>query len=83
MMNYMDKLNIGMYGLAWLSWGKGIIMGIILMMLLGCFIVDLLWLMYYLSFLRKATSEVNDPEWILTLRRMTSNQLTRSLINCY
>ena len=32
----MDKLNIGMYGLAWLSWGKGIIMGIILMMLLGC-----------------------------------------------
>jgi len=36
MMNYMDKLNIGMYGLAWLSWGKGIIMGIILMMLLGC-----------------------------------------------
>ena len=36
MMNYMDKLNIGMYGLAWLSWGKGILMGIILMMLLGC-----------------------------------------------
>ena len=36
MMNYMDKLNIGMYGLAWLSWGKGIVMGIILMMLLGC-----------------------------------------------
>ena len=32
----MDKLNIGMYGLAWLSWGKGIIMGIILMMLIGC-----------------------------------------------
>ena len=32
----MDKLNIGMYGLAWLSWGKGILMGIILMMLLGC-----------------------------------------------
>ena len=32
----MDKLNIGMYGLAWLSWGKGIIMGIILMMLTGC-----------------------------------------------
>ena len=32
----MDKLNIGMYGLAWLSWGKGIIMGIILMMLVGC-----------------------------------------------
>lgn len=32
----MDKLNIGMYGLAWLSWGKGIVMGIILMMLLGC-----------------------------------------------
>ena len=25
-----------MYGLAWLSWGKGILMGIILMMLLGC-----------------------------------------------
>ena len=22
MMNYMDKLNIGMYGLAWLSWVK-------------------------------------------------------------
>ena len=36
MMNYMDKLNIGMYGLAWLSWGKGIIMGIILMLLVGC-----------------------------------------------
>jgi len=36
MMNYMDKLNIGMYGLAWLSWGKGIMMGIILMMLIGC-----------------------------------------------
>jgi len=35
-MNYMDKLNIGMYGLAWLSWGKGIIMGIILMLLVGC-----------------------------------------------
>ena len=32
----MDKLNIGMYGLAWLSWGKGIIMGIILIMLIGC-----------------------------------------------
>ena len=32
----MDKLNIEMYGLAWLSWGKGIIMGIILMMLIGC-----------------------------------------------
>lgn len=32
----MDKLNIGMYGLAWLSWGKGIMMGIILMMLIGC-----------------------------------------------
>ena len=32
----MDKLNIGMYGLAWLSWGKGIIMGIILMLLVGC-----------------------------------------------
>ena len=32
----MDKLNIGMYGLAWLSWGKGILMGIILMMLVGC-----------------------------------------------
>ena len=36
MISYMDKLNIGMYGLAWLSWGKGIIMGIILMMLIGC-----------------------------------------------
>ena len=36
MISYMDKLNIGMYGLAWLSWGKGIIMGIILMMLTGC-----------------------------------------------
>jgi hypothetical protein len=36
MISYMDKLNIGMYGLAWLSWGKGIVMGIILMMLLGC-----------------------------------------------
>ena len=32
----MDKLNIGMYGLAWLSWGKGIMMGIILMLLVGC-----------------------------------------------
>ena len=32
----MKKLNIEMYGLAWLSWGKGILMGIILMMLLGC-----------------------------------------------
>jgi hypothetical protein len=36
MISYMDKLNIEMYGLAWLSWGKGIIMGIILMMLIGC-----------------------------------------------
>ena len=36
MISYMDKLNIGMYGLAWLSWGKGIIMGIILMLLVGC-----------------------------------------------
>jgi hypothetical protein len=36
MISYMDKLNIGMYGLAWLSWGKGIMMGIILMMLIGC-----------------------------------------------
>jgi len=36
MKNYMKKLNIEMYGLAWLSWGKGIIMGIILMMLIGC-----------------------------------------------
>jgi hypothetical protein len=36
MISYMDKLNIGMYGLAWLSWGKGIIMGIILIMLIGC-----------------------------------------------
>ena len=36
MLSYMDKLNIGMYGLAWLSWGKGILMGIILMMLVGC-----------------------------------------------
>ena len=32
----MKKLNIEMYGLAWLSWGKGILMGIILMMLVGC-----------------------------------------------
>jgi len=36
MKSYMKKLNIEMYGLAWLSWGKGILMGIILMMLLGC-----------------------------------------------
>ena len=32
----MKKLNIEMYGLAWLSWAKGILMGIILMMLLSC-----------------------------------------------
>jgi hypothetical protein len=36
MKDYMKKLNIEMYGLAWLSWGKGILMGIILMMLIGC-----------------------------------------------
>ena len=36
MFNFMEKLNLGCYEVAWISWIKGILFGIILMLLSGC-----------------------------------------------
>ena len=34
--NYMKQLNIDIFGLAWLSWSKGVLMTVILMLLTSC-----------------------------------------------
>ena len=72
--NYMKQLNIGIFGLAWLSWSKGVIMTLILMLLTSCASFQLTTLNHDPMYPDEMKVDVIDNEFQLARKLRTDDR---------
>jgi hypothetical protein len=72
--NYMRQLNIDIFGLAWLSWSKGVIMTVILMLLTSCATFQLTTLNHDPMYPDEMKVDVIDNEFQLARKLRTDDR---------
>ena len=72
--NYMKQLNIDIFGLAWLSWSKGVLMTVILMLLTSCASFQLTTLNHDPMYPDEMKVDVIDNEFQLARKLRTDDR---------